>query len=158
MSPRWLSSVLERLSADAQNVGDGADARVTATQRETMSHDADIDIVRCLNTSKGTVVAEHVEWATGAAKRRGLLGRNTLAQHEGMYLVPCQWVHMFGMRFPIDVAFLAADGRVLAIHHALQPNRLSRLVLRAEGVLELAVGTLDASGTTVGDQLELVDP
>lgn len=154
MSPRWLSTVLGHASRDAQEVAPNA----TAAQRETTNCDAEIDIVRCLNVTRGTVVAEQVVWATGSAKRRGLLGRNTLAPRQGMYLVPCQWVHMFGMRFPIDVAFLAGDGRVLAIHHALQPNRLSRLVLRAEGVLELAVGTLEASRTTVGDQLELVDP
>jgi len=47
---------------------------------------------------------------------------------------------------------------VLAVHHALQPNRLSRLVVRAEGVLELATGALDASGTTTNDRIELVDP
>ena len=91
------------------------------------------------------------------AKRRGLLGRTHLDMREGMYLVPCQWIHMFGMRFPIDVAFLDREGRVLCVHHALQPNRLSRLVLRAEGVLELAAGALRTSGTQVGDVVELQD-
>ena len=75
-----------------------------------------------------------------------------------MYLVPCQWIHMFGMRFSIDVAFLARDGRVLAVHHGLCPNRLSRPVLRAEGVLELAAGVLRNTRTTVGDRIEFQDP
>lgn len=116
------------------------------------------DILGCINVSKRTVVARRVQWATGAAKRRGLLGRKTLPVDHGMYLVPCQWIHMFGMHFPIDVAFLAGDGRVLAVHQGLRPNRLSRPVLRAEGVLELAAGVLEASKTCVGDQLEWVDP
>jgi uncharacterized membrane protein (UPF0127 family) len=118
----------------------------------------DLDIVRSVNVTKGIVVAERVVWATGAAKKRGLLGRDSLAPSEGMYLVPCQWIHMFGMRFPIDVAFLSSKGRVLYVHHALRPNRLSRPVLRAEGVLELAAGVLRATNTTVGDVIELVDP
>ncbi len=117
-----------------------------------------LDIMCSVNVTKGTVIATRVQWATGAAKRRGLLGRDHLHLHEGMYLVPCQWIHMFGMRFPIDVAFLGSDGRVLALHHALPANRLSRLVLRAEGVLELAAGALRASDTEVGDVVELRDP
>lgn len=117
-----------------------------------------LDIVRSVNVTRGTILAERVVWATGAAKRRGLLGRHHLDKHEGMYLVPCQWIHMFGMRFPIDVAFLGGDGRVLALHHRLAPNRLSRPVLRAEGVLELAAGVLRATGTRVGDVVVLVDP
>ena len=75
------------------------------------------DVVRSVNVTKGTVVAERVVWATGAAKRRGLLGTTHLDAGAGMYLVPCQWVHTFGMRYPIDVAFLSRDGRVLAVHH-----------------------------------------
>jgi hypothetical protein len=117
-----------------------------------------LDIVRSVNVTRGIVVAARVEWATGAAKRRGLLGRDHLDMHEGMYIVPCQWIHMFGMQFPIDVAFLGRDGRVLALHHGLPPNRLSRLVLRAEGVLEVAAGVLRATGTCVGDIIELRDP
>jgi uncharacterized membrane protein (UPF0127 family) len=61
---------------------------------------------------------------------------------------------MFGMRFPIDIAFLASSGRVLHIHHGIKPNRLSRAVWRAEGALELAEGALRESNTAVGDIIE----
>jgi uncharacterized membrane protein (UPF0127 family) len=61
---------------------------------------------------------------------------------------------MFGMQFPIDVAFLAPDGRVLHVHHGLLPNRFSRLVWRAEGALELARGVLHETGTIAGDILQ----
>jgi uncharacterized membrane protein (UPF0127 family) len=59
------------------------------------------------------------------------------------------------MRFPIDVAFLSKDGRVLTVHHSLKPNRLSRIAIRAEGALELSAGRLRATGTEVGDVIEL---
>jgi len=58
------------------------------------------------------------------------------------------------MRFPIDVAFLARDGRVLALHHNLKPYRLSKIVLRAQGVLELSAGRLRATDTDVGDIIQ----
>jgi hypothetical protein len=115
------------------------------------------EILLVRNATRDATVATRVEWAGDSeSRRRGLLGRESLGPEEGMYIVPCQWIHMFGMKFPIDVAFLSRSGRVLALHRGLRPGRLSRPVLRAEGVLELAAGTLDRTGTSVGDVLELL--
>lgn len=112
-----------------------------------------------INISKGDgVIARRILRAeTSAERRRGLLGRDQLDPDEGVYIVPCEWIHTFGMKFPIDVAFLAADGRVLAVHHGLRPNRLSKIALRAEGVLELSAGRLRETGTTVGDRVQFRD-
>lgn len=113
--------------------------------------------LQAVNTSKeGTIIARRVEWAgTSAQRRRGLLDRTGLDHEEAMYIVPCQWIHTFRMQFPIDVAFLAKDGHVLAVHHVLKPNRVSRIVFRAEGVLELSAGKLRVTDTEVGDIIEL---
>lgn len=115
--------------------------------------------VRAINSSKGGIVlANRVLWATTSQqRRRGLLGRDQLDSDEGMYIVPCEWIHTFGMRFPIDVAFLSKEGRVLTVHHHLHANRLSKISLRAEGALELAAGRLEETGTTVGDMIEFRD-
>lgn len=112
--------------------------------------------LEAVNVSKGEVtLARRVNWAgTSEERRRGLLGRTALDPEEGVYIVPCKMIHMFGMKFSIDVAFLAADGRVLAVHHSLKPNRLSRLSLRAEGILELAAGALRTTNTEVGDIIQ----
>ncbi len=101
-------------------------------------------------------MACRVAWAgTSAQRRRGLLGRSGLEADEGIYLAPCEWVHTFRMKFAIDIAFLAKDGRVLAVHHGLKPNRVSRIVLRAEGALELSAGRLRATDTEVGDIVQI---
>ena len=109
--------------------------------------------LQAVNISRGNIiVARQVAWAgTSAERRRGLLGYDKLDDDEAMYLAPCQWIHTFCMRFPIDVVFRAKDGRVLAVHHNLKPNRLSRPVFHAEGVLELSAGRLRATNTEVGD-------
>ena len=61
---------------------------------------------------------------TVAARLRGLLGR---ASHEGaLLLVPCNDIHTFGMRRPIDVAFVASDGAVLESYRSVRPNRRVR--------------------------------
>ena len=69
---------------------------------------------------------------------------------------------MMFMRFPIDAVFVGRpDGDegarpVLSVHEHLPAWRgLVPLVRGAHGVLELPVGTIAASGTTVGDRLLL---
>jgi uncharacterized membrane protein (UPF0127 family) len=114
------------------------------------------ELLEAINVTRDSIVASRVSLAiTSIERRRGLLGRTTMDPDEGLYIVPTQWIHMFGMRFPIDVAFLSPSGRVLSIHHDLKPNRLSRLVWRAEGALELPAGALQASHTEIGDTIEI---
>jgi uncharacterized membrane protein (UPF0127 family) len=116
-------------------------------------------LTRAINLSRdGKILGDRILWAgTPDSRRRGLLDRQALAAGEGVYLVPCSWIHMFGMRFAIDVAFLDDEGRVLAMCHGIRPNRMSRPVLRAQGALELPAGTLASSGTRVGDRI-LLEP
>jgi uncharacterized protein len=111
-----------------------------------------------INSSKGgSVVAGKVQMARTSIQRlRGLLDHQSLDSDEGLYLTPTRWIHTFGMRFPIDIAWLARDGRILAIHHRLRPNRLSKISWRAAGVLELAAGKLQEMKTEVGDIIRLV--
>ena len=86
------------------------------------------------------------------ARRRGLLGRDTF---EGVLVLrPCRHVHTVGMRFPIDVAFCAADGVVLRTC-TLRPHRLSPVVLRAAFAIEAAAGAFDRWKLRVGDRIEL---
>jgi len=114
--------------------------------------------MRAVNVTRDRVLADRMGWAgTSGTRRKGLLGRETFEPGEGISLAPCQWVHMFGMKFPIDVAFLARDGKVLHVHHALKPGTISKLIWRADGALELPAGTLAGSGTVIGDRVELED-
>ena len=113
------------------------------------------EFVRAFNVTRDRLLADRVLWAaTSEERRRGLLGRDRIDPGEGAYIVPTQWIHMFGMRVPLDVAFLDAKGRILHIHHSLKPNRLSRIVWRADGALELRAGTFLETGTSVGDVIE----
>jgi uncharacterized protein len=111
-----------------------------------------------VNVSKGGIVIAHkVALAgTSALRRRGLLGQTELAEGEGLYISPCEWLHTFGMRFHIDIAFTSPSGQLLVIYHGLKPNRLSKIVWRAQGALELAEGTLKKTNTTVGDTVQFL--
>ena len=111
-----------------------------------------LPVVTAYNVSRQVMVARSVQWAgTSQARRRGLLDHTTFEGSVGLYLVPCPWIHTFGMAFPIDVAYLDGDGRVLSIQEELPPNRLPLPRFRAAGTLELPASSLRESGTQVGD-------
>jgi len=86
---------------------------------------------------------------------KGLLGAPPLRPGEGLLLDGCQAVHMFGMKQPLDVAFMGGEGRVIALYHGLRPGKRSKYHSRARQALELPVGTLRQTDTRVGDLLLL---
>jgi uncharacterized membrane protein (UPF0127 family) len=107
------------------------------------------------NSNRDIVLASDVRLAdTPRSRRTGLLKRESLRPGEGLWIVPTQAIHTFGMRFPIDVVFLDAALRVKRIYHGLAPYRLTPFVWGACSVLELASGAVSTTGTVVGDQLQ----
>jgi uncharacterized membrane protein (UPF0127 family) len=116
------------------------------------------------NLERGTVLAERLETAGSIwGKFMGLMGRPSLPAGDGLWLPASNGIHMMFMRFPIDAVFVsrrADDGsrRVLSVNRGLRAwTGIVPLVRGADGVLELPVGTIDASGTAVGDRLEVVE-
>lgn len=88
---------------------------------------------------------------------RGLMGTDA-AQFRagaGLWIVPCRGVHTFAMNFPIDVLYLDANKFVVHMEENLQPWRVARVSLRAASVIELPGATLKASGTALGDEIEI---
>jgi len=69
----------------------------------------------------------------------GLLGQPPLQANQGLCLVPCAAIHTFGLRQPIDVVFLAADGHLLKQCHAVSPWSI-RACYGAYIVIELPAG------------------
>lgn len=85
---------------------------------------------------------------------RGLLGRGPLEPGRGLVLEPCKAVHMFGMKFSIDVAFVDREGVVVALYPGLEPGARTPWHKPAEKAIELPVGTIEATGTEIGDVLK----
>jgi uncharacterized membrane protein (UPF0127 family) len=114
------------------------------------------------NITRGTVIADHVEVAASLfAKFLGLMGRASLPRGAALWLPDSNGIHMMFMRFPIDAVFLGrpeADGTrpVVRVHPSLRRwIGVVPLVLRANGVLELPAGTIDATRTAVGDRVTI---
>jgi uncharacterized membrane protein (UPF0127 family) len=119
--------------------------------------------LRAHNVDRSTELADRLEVAESLwARFMGLMGRPSLDPGAGMWLTG-NGIHMMFMRFPIDAVFLgrpdsARDGArpVLSVHSGLRTwTGLVPLVRGANGVLELPVGTIERSGTAVGDLVTL---
>lgn len=107
------------------------------------------------NLTKQSLLADRALLAnTSATRRTGLLKHDSLPDGEGLLITPCEGVHTFGMKFPIDVIYLSKKRVVLKIRPNMPKRRIS-FCLRAHSVLELPAGTAGSTGTTVGDQLEI---
>ncbi len=72
----------------------------------------------------------------------------------GLWIVPCEAIHTFGMLVAIDAVFLDRELRVKGLKQNLRPGRLS-FCLRAHSVLELPAGAIANSRTAAGDRLEM---
>ena len=116
------------------------------------------------NVTRDTGLATSLEVASSLwAKFMGLMGRASLDEGAGLWLPASNGIHMMFMRFPIDAVFVgrgetedASVRPVLSVHRGLRAwTGLVPLVRGANGVLELPVGTIDASATAVGDRVRI---
>ena len=109
------------------------------------------------NKTRNTVLADAAEVADTSEKRRtGLLKHDFLAPGQGLWIVPCESVHSFFMKFAIDLVYLDRNKKVRKVRHRMVAWRLSAC-LSAHSILELPAGAVAASGTEAGDQLEMVE-
>jgi uncharacterized membrane protein (UPF0127 family) len=111
--------------------------------------------LRVRNATREVVLADRADIADTSEKRRqGLLKHTGLAEGEGLWIIPCEAVHTFFMKFAIDVLFLNKKRQIVKIRESMGLWRMSGS-LSARSVLELPAGTCKRTGTVKGDQLEL---
>ncbi len=107
------------------------------------------------NQTRNTVLGDSVEVADTSSKRRvGLLKHTRLESGAGLWIVPCESVHTFFMKFPIDLVYLDKKRKVRKVRHAVPAWRLS-LCITAHSILELPAGAAEKSGTLPGDELSI---
>ncbi|HVF11009.1 MAG TPA: DUF192 domain-containing protein [Abditibacteriaceae bacterium] len=132
--------------------------------------------VRLSNHTRQTVLCEKCGVADNMFTRgRGLLGKSALPAGEGLLIIPCPAIHMFGMRFALDVIFLTRENIVTDCVENIAPGKL--YVAKARGLhseaiidpplpapkeamnpyaaVELPVGTIARTSTQIGDQLAI---
>jgi len=107
------------------------------------------------NLTRGRIIGDAVLVADRFFPRmRGLLRTDGLGEGEGLWIHPCGSIHSIGMRFEFDALFLGPDGKVVGRYERFRRNRISRVYWNARGVLELPAGTIERTGTEVGDEIQ----
>ncbi len=101
----------------------------------------------------GRAVAPLAVADTPAQRRKGLLG--TSGVDGALWITHCPSVHMVGMRYPIDVAVLDRDGRVLRVATLRAWTGMTRPRLRARVTVEAAAGSLAQWGVQRGCVLRI---
>jgi uncharacterized protein len=108
------------------------------------------------NERSGRPLATHLEGAfDSASRRRGLLGRDGLAEGSALIIAPCQAVHTFRMRFPIDIVFADRQGLVVHVRSNVGARRLAG-AWRAFATIELPSGAARRADLLVGDRLVVI--
>ena len=107
-----------------------------------------------VNADKDTRLGEAIEVAETAVQRvKGLLGRDCLADGQGLLFKHCSSLHTFFMQFPIDIIYTDKNGKVLKLARGTRPFKLVAAPFRSFYALELPEGAIQESRTKVGDRL-----
>lgn len=106
------------------------------------------------NTTRQQPLMDNGKIANALLTRmKGLLGHPELLPGQGLIIDPCNSIHTFFMQYPIDVVFVAESGTVVGLAPERPPNRVGPVVLDARFVIELPPGTIDETGTQIGDEI-----
>ena len=108
------------------------------------------------NVTRGSTLATQARRADNFVTRaRGLMMAPPLPDGGGLVIEPCNSIHMFFMRYPLDIVFLGKGGEVVFMYKGIKPWRMGRLVRGARLAIELPEGAIERSGTQVGDRIEM---
>lgn len=105
-----------------------------------------------VNESRGTLLGDRITVAdTSLSRFLGLIPKRGLNAGEGLWIKPSSGVHMFWMRFAIDVVGLDRELRVVRLWRDLRPWRMTSVSMQMQIALELPVGQIDACNVQIGD-------
>ena len=80
----------------------------------------------------------------------GLLGTKAPLLDTALHIEPCNSIHTFGMKYPIDVIFLDKSGCILKLIRSLKPGSVPKTFPGTASILEMAPGTIDAYQFKIG--------
>jgi uncharacterized membrane protein (UPF0127 family) len=107
------------------------------------------------NRTRNQVLSDRTRIANTLVTRMvGLLSTKSLSDGEGLWIEPCNSIHTWFMRFTIDAVFLDDRGSVVKLKDRMKPWRMTLISPKARGVLELPAGTIERTGTRMGDVVE----
>ncbi|MDD3374203.1 MAG: DUF192 domain-containing protein [Candidatus Omnitrophica bacterium] len=112
--------------------------------------------MRILNLTEKTIVAVKAKEAKSfLARLKGLLGKKFFGPEDALVIDGCQAIHMFFMKFSIDVLFIDQKNKVVGLVQNIKPFCISPFFFRARQAIELPAGSIEKSSVHIGDCLEI---
>lgn len=112
--------------------------------------------LKITNKSNQKVIGDNIGNANNMYRRFvGLMGKESLNENEGLLLTPCNSIHMMFMKISLDVIFLDKKNKVLFLLEDFKPWKVSKVIFKAQSVLELPVGTIAKNQIKIDDILEI---
>jgi uncharacterized membrane protein (UPF0127 family) len=112
--------------------------------------------LRVLNKTKHCIIASQAVLAdTFFSRLKGLLGKNQLKEQEALIITQCNSIHMFFMKFAIDVIFVDKENHIVGLINEIKPFQLSPIFFKSCYAIEFAAGVIKNTNTQLGDLIEL---
>lgn len=113
--------------------------------------------MRIINLTRNTIVSDNAKIAdTFFSRSKGLLGRESLDKDETLIITNCNSIHMFFMKFAIDVIFVDKKNRVVKLVENIKPWAITPIYFKANFVIEASLNTIKKSQTQLGDKLQIL--
>jgi hypothetical protein len=110
-----------------------------------------------LNKTNNIVIADNCKVADRFFSRfLGLMGKKSLPQGSGLLIKPCNSIHMFFMKIPLDIVFIDESSSVIYLIENIKPWHISKLVRGAVSTIELPAGTIQHCNISIGDKFEFI--
>ncbi|MFV9510508.1 DUF192 domain-containing protein [Tepidibacillus sp. LV47] len=119
-----------------------------------------MEVWTMMNDETKEVVGQKILVANSFFRRlKGLMFQKSLGEYDGLLLTKTKQIHMFWMRFSIDVVYLRRVGkkengllfRVVDLYEEMKPWTIGKWVLQATDVLEVKAGWIREQKISKGD-------
>jgi uncharacterized membrane protein (UPF0127 family) len=112
--------------------------------------------LKVLNQSNGTVLASEAKTAQTFLQRlKGLMFSKALPFGSALHIQPCRSIHTFFMRYSIDIIYMDAQRRIVGLEERLGPGKLGAIFPQVDSVIELPAGTIETTGTQLGQYIQI---
>ena len=112
--------------------------------------------MKIYNSTQNNLIADDATVAKSFLTRTlGLIPQKMISEAEGLIIKPCNSIHTFFMKFPIDVLFVGADDEIVALYENVEPWRILPIHFNSLYVAELKAGQISAKNIAKHDIIQI---
>jgi uncharacterized protein len=114
------------------------------------------ETMKVVNLTNGAELVNQLATAdTFFTRLKGLMFSKDLPAGHGLIIQPCQSIHTFFMNYPIDVIYLSNELEIVGLDETIKPGTVGKFHKQSQSVLELPAGTIQKTGTQIGNYLTI---